>query len=91
MSNSLPPLYYAIIMHFEDGAVDDARGVVDALSKDYSGYKLLNERAVAEALATAKENGILEEVGYDVDTDGGLVISYCMSEFGKNMVDKYLH
>ncbi len=91
MSNSLPPLYYAIITHFVDGAVDDAQGVVDALSKDYSGYKLLNERAVAEALATAKENGILEEASYDIDLGGGLVISYRMSEFGEKMVDKYLH
>lgn len=91
MSNSLPPLYYAIVMHFEDGTVDDSRGVVDALSKDYAGYKLLNERDVAEALATAKENGILEEAGYDVDPDGELVTSYRMSEFGKGMVDKYLN
>ena len=91
MSNSLPPLYYAIIMHFEEGAVDDARGVVDSLSKDYSGYKLLNERAVAEALATAKENSILEEAGYGIDLDGELVTSYRMSGFGKKMVDKYLH
>ena len=91
MHKNLPPLYYAIIMHFEDGAVDDARGVVDALSKDYSGYKLLNERAVAEALATAKENSILEEAGYGIDLDGELVTSYRMSGFGKEMAGKYLH
>ena len=91
MHKNLPPLYYAIIMHFEDGAVDDARGVVGTLSKDYSGYKLLNKRDVAEALATAKENGILEEAGYDVDVDGELITNYHMSRFGKEMVGKYLN
>ena len=91
MRNELPPLYYAIVMHFEEGAVDDARGVVDALSKDYAGYKLLNMKDVSEALATAKENGILEEAGYSVDESGGLVTSYRMSDFGKEMAGKYLH
>lgn len=91
MRNEIPPLYYAIIMHFEGGAEDDARGVVKALSKDYASYKLLNVKDVSEALATAKENGILEEAGYGVDAEGELVISYRMSDFGKEMVGKYLH
>lgn len=91
MRNNLPPLYYAIVTHFEGGAVGDARGVADALSEDYAGYKLLNIKDVSEALATAKENGILEEAGYGVDAEGELVISYRMSDFGKEMVGKYLH
>lgn len=27
----LPPLYYAIVLHFLDGRADDASGVVEAL------------------------------------------------------------
>lgn len=91
MGDSLPPLHYAIVMHFEDGTEDDASGVVRALSGSYSGYRLLNEHDVAEALATTKENGILEEAGYGVDAKGELVVSYRMSEFGKKMVKRYLH
>ena len=90
MRGSLPPLYYAIVEHFGGGAEDDARGVVEALSVDYAGCKLLNEKDVSEALATAKENGILEESGYDVDEGGDLVVSYRMSEFGAKMVQRYL-
>lgn len=91
MRNNLQPLYYAIIEHFKGDVEDCAQGVVETLSRDYAGYKLLNEEDVAEALATAKENGILEEVGYGVDAEGELVIRYRMSDFGKAMVGKYLH
>ena len=91
MRNNLQPLYYAIIEHFKGDVEDCAQGVVDALSEDYAGYRLLNAKDVSEALATAKENGILEEAGCGVDAEGELVISYRMSDFGKEMVVKYLH
>lgn len=78
-------------MHFENGAIDDAKGVVEVLSKDYASYKLLNAKDVSEALATAKENCILEEAGYTIDANDGLVISYRMTGFGKEMASRYLH
>ena len=90
MRNNLPPLYYAIIMHFDGGTTDDAQGVVEALSKDYAGYRLLNKRDVSEALATAKENNLLEEASYEIDDIGELVINYHMSDFGKEMAKRYL-
>ena len=62
MSNELLPLHYAIIKHFENGATACAQDVVAALEPAYAGYKLLSLHDVEETLATAKENGILEEV-----------------------------
>lgn len=90
MSSPSLPLYYAIIKHFENGTEDCAQGVVTALEPEYSGYKLLTLNDVAEALATAKENGILEETAYTIDSNKQLVSSYRMTAFGKSMVDKYL-
>lgn len=90
MSNASLPLHYAIIKHFEKGIEDCAQGVVAALEPEYSGYKLLTLNDVAEALATAKENGILEETAYTIDSNKQLVSSYRMTEFGKDMVDRYI-
>lgn len=90
MNNELPPLHYAIIEHFTDGVEDYAQGVIRALEKDYTGYKLLNAGAVSEVLATAKENGILEEASYWVNSKGDLIPTYRMSEFGREMVQHYL-
>ena len=61
MKNNLPPLYYAIIGQFKDDAEHCAADIVAALESDYAGYKLLTNKDVEEALATAKENGILDE------------------------------
>ena len=90
MSNASLPLYYAIIKHFENGTEDCAQGIVAALEPEYSGYKLLTQNDVAEALATAKENGILEETSYEIDSDKHLVTNYRLAEFGKNMIERYL-
>lgn len=87
----LPPLYYAIILHFIDGKTDSAQGVVQALVSDYGCYKLLNIKDVEEALATAKENGLLMETGYRVDENGELLIDYQITEFGRDMVLRYLN
>lgn len=86
----LPPLYYAIILHFLDGKTDSAQGVVQALSPNYGGYRLLTLKDVEEALATAKENGLLEEADFLMDEDGELRIDYRMTEFGRDMVQRYL-
>ena len=90
MGNSLIPLHYAIVKHFMDGCQDCASGVVSALKADYGSYKMLTLKDVEEALATAKENGVLEECGYDLDSNGGLVVYYRMTDFGKDMVGRFI-
>ncbi|MDO4443468.1 MAG: hypothetical protein Q4B69_06285 [Slackia sp.] len=90
MGNGLAPLHYAIIGHFTNGCEDCAAGVVSALASDYGDYKMLTQRDVEEALATAKENGILDETRCALDEAGELVIYYRINEFGKTMTDRYL-
>ena len=90
MSNELLPLHYAIIKHFENGVAACAQDVVAALKPAYSSYKLLSLHDVEETLATAKENGILEEADCTVNDDEGLTFYYRLSDFGKDMVGKYL-
>lgn len=89
-NKKLPPLYYAIILHFLDGKADNAQGIVDALMSDYGHYKLLNLKDVEEALATAKENGLLEEADFLKNESGELVIDYRLTEFGRDMIRRYL-
>lgn len=90
MSNELLPLYYAIIKHFENGVTACAQDVIAALKPAYSNYKLLSLHDVEETLATAKENGILEETNCTVGDNGNLTFYYRLSNFGKDMVGKYL-
>lgn len=90
MNNQLMPLCYAIIKHFENGNPDCAEGVIHALEPDYGSYKLLASRDVEETLATAKENGILDESDYELDDQGNLRVFYRLSDLGKEMIGKYI-
>ena len=90
MSNNLIPLYYAIVKRFMDGAEHDAADVVEALKPQYGNYKLLTMKDVEEALATAKENGLLDETGCSLSDAGELQIRYQVNEFGRSMIDRYI-
>lgn len=90
MSNELMPLYYAIVKHFMNGLADSAEGVIDALKPNYGSYKLLNRKDVEEALATARENGLLDEVNCDLDDTDNLRIYYQVTDFGRDMIDRYI-
>ena len=86
----LIPLYYAIIKHFLDGTEACSDDVVTALSPNYGNYKLLTHKDVEEALATAKENGLLDESNYGIDEKGQLQVYYKVTDFGLDMMDRYI-
>jgi len=90
MSNELMPLYYAIVKQFMDGEEREAKDVVRALEPLYGGYKLLTLKDVGEALATAKENGLLDESSYDIDEDGALLVRFQVTDFGRDMITRYI-
>ena len=90
MANKLIPLYYAIVKHFMDDAEHSAGDVIDALAPDYGDYKLLTPKDVEEALATAKENGLLDETRCDLDEHENLRIFYRVNDFGRDMITRYL-
>ena len=90
MRNNLMPLYYAIVKQFMDGNEYDASEIVRVLEPNYGGYRLLTRRGVEEALATAKENGLLDESHYDVDDADDLRVFYRVNDFGREMIDRYI-
>ena len=89
-TDDLMPLYYAIVKHFVDGKQYCTQDVIDALKPLYGSYKLLNPKDVEEALATAKENGLLDEVAYDLDSAGALRVFFQITDFGQDMIDRYI-
>ena len=90
MGNDLIPLYYAIMKHFMDGKRSCTDDVIAALEPLYGDYKLLTQKDVDEALATAKENGLLDESGFDLDEKGDLRIYYQVNDFGSDMIERYI-
>lgn len=90
MASKKTPLHYAILKLFTDNRTACAEDVVRELQDEYGNYKLLNADDVDETLATAKENGLLDEVACDLGDQGELRISYRINEFGLEMITKYI-
>lgn len=88
-ARKIEPLYYAMVRLFTDGHERSVHDVVKELKPIYGDYKMLTFKYMEEALATAKENGLLDETGYAVD-ENKLIVRYLISEFGSKMVDRYL-
>lgn len=84
------PLSYAIVKLFKDGRPRSAEDVVHELSPVYSRHKLLSEKGADEVLATAKENGLLDEVSASISDGGKLQLTYRLNTYGREMVEKYL-
>lgn len=89
MSNELP-LYYAILKHFANGKPDCTEGVMHDLAASYSAYKLFTRKDIDEALATAKENGLLDECDWEIGNDDQLRTFYVANDFGKDMIVRYI-
>lgn len=90
MAAGLPPLNYAIIKLFMDGKSRCAEDVAAELAPDYRGHRLLAVPAVDEALMTAKENGLLDEVRFEPSDDTGIRVFYRLTGYGRDMVERYL-
>ena len=89
MANKLMPLNYAIIKLFMDEKARCAQDVIAELESEYSGYKMLTLKSVDEALETAKENGLLDEIGAELDGDD-LRIFYRINDYGREMVEQFI-
>lgn len=60
------------------------------LAASYSTYKLFTRIDIDEALATAKENGLLDECDWKIDDNGELRTFYAANDFGKDMIARYI-
>ena len=89
MSNELP-VSSAIMEHFANGKPDCTEGVMHDLAASYSSYKLFTRKDIDEALATAKENGLLDECDWEIDDNGELQTFYVANDFGKDMIQRYI-
>lgn len=86
----MKPLNFAILKYFTTGVEACRADVQDALRADYSGFKAFKDKAMDEALMTAKANGLIEESRLDLDKDGNLVIYYRALEDGIAAINSYI-
>jgi len=83
------PLNFAILKYFttvDEACADD---VIAALKPEYGKFRMLNQKAVLEALFTGRTNGFLEESRYEM-VNGELKIYFKAPPEGRATINKYI-
>lgn len=83
------PLNYEILKYFTRVDKASANDVYKALENDYKNHKAFRKDLLVEALMTAKENGLIDEAGYDL-LGGELVVYYRASQEQKDTINSYI-
>jgi len=84
------PLNYAILLYFTKHEEGDADTVVDELKPEYGSYRAFKRAGVVEALMTAKENGILDEVRTELADGDSLRVWYQLTDYGTDLIKRFL-
>lgn len=84
------PLNYAILKHFTTVKEACADDVIDALKGQYGSFRMLNKKAVIEALMTGEANGLLEETRFEMDSKGELCVYYHAHKEGADTINTYI-
>ena len=82
-------LNYAILKFLTQKKHISVYDIMDGLSFSYSSHKLFKKHLISEILMAAKENGLINEDGYELINDE-LIIYYSTDEKQKEMINKYL-
>ena len=86
----MKPMNYAILELFESGDTYDAEAVMAQLNDQYASFRMFKKANVIESLMSAEKNDLLEQSHYELDDAGDLHIYYKATEYGKDMIKRYI-
>lgn len=86
----MKPLNFAILKHVTTVREACADDIIDALQEEYGSFKSFNRNGVVEALMTAEQNGLIQEMRYDLDSNDELRIYYRAHDEGAETINKYI-
>lgn len=83
------PLNYEILKYLTTHDKVSAKMVYEGLYSDYKDHAAFKLGGIVESLMTAKENGLINEDGYDL-VDGELQVYYTASPEQKASINSYI-
>lgn len=84
------PLNYAILKYFTNVSKASLKELMEFLKEDYAKFKAFNKHSLSNALMTAEANGLIEEVDFDLDENGELLIYYKANEDSKQTINNFI-
>lgn len=83
------PLNYEILKYFTKVEKASAQDIYVALKDEYKSYRSFNVDSIIESLMTAKENGLINELSYEMQNDE-LVVYYAADSDQKESINSYI-
>jgi hypothetical protein len=84
------PLNYAVLRWVAVHGEADADLLVDALSAGYAGRRVFRRPLIAEALAAAEKNGVLEIASVGLSPAGEVAVRYRPTATGQAMIERFI-
>lgn len=84
------PLNYAILHYFTTVEKASVNDIMEALKEEYSDFKAFTKPAIINAVMTAEQNGLVEQVNIDLDKNEELEIFYHMNDEAKETIYNFI-
>lgn len=83
------PLNYEILKYLTKHDKVSPKEIYKSLHDEYKDHKAFKMSIIVESLMTAKENGLINEDGYDL-IDNELVVYYSATDEQKETINSYI-
>lgn len=86
----LLPTRMAVLNHLNQVGIANLEEVMDSLKSEYGTEKQFNKELYLDHLMALEANGYLHLKKYELGKDDNLVLSFEITEDGRQAVDKYV-
>lgn len=86
----LLPIRSRVLHYVAVNGISTVDSVMEGLKEEYGTERQFTQPNFVEHMLSLKENGLIDEVAYDLDEDDNLQIEYEINDEGINTINKYL-
>lgn len=87
---ALLPVRTAVLKYLFDKKVGDVNEIMKALKSMYGAEKQFTKARFIDHVMSLEANGLINEVGYDLDEKGELRVRYQINDDGISTINKYV-
>jgi hypothetical protein len=87
---ALLPVRTAVLNYLFDKKTGDVEEIMRALKSLYGTEKQFTKARFVDHVMSLEANGLINEIGYDLDDAGELRVRYQINEDGINTIKKYV-
>lgn len=87
---SLLPIRTAVLKYLYDKKVGDVNDIMKGLKSLYGTEKQFTKERFLDHVMSLEANGMINEISYDLDDKGELLVRYQINDDGISTINKYV-